>query len=65
MKVKYDAEVDVIRVTFSDKPVFESDEQKPGVVLDYDKDGNVVGIEILSASKRTDNPRLLEHVVNG
>jgi uncharacterized protein YuzE len=49
--------VDVLRILFSNAPIEESDEDKPGVIIDYDKDGNVVGMEILDASKRMDNPR--------
>ena len=56
MKITYDQEVDVLRVVFSGAKIQESDEDKPGVILDYDKDGNVVGIEILNASKRVENP---------
>jgi uncharacterized protein YuzE len=56
MKVTYDPEVDVLRILLSNAPIEESDEDKPGVVLDYDKDGNIVGLEILEASKRTDCP---------
>jgi uncharacterized protein YuzE len=41
----------------------ESDEDKPGIILDYEKDGNMVGIEILNASKRMENPRALEYAV--
>lgn len=41
----------------------ESDEEKPGVILDYDKDGNIVGLEILDASKRMENPRAVEYAV--
>ena len=52
MKIKFDKEVDVIYLQFSDKEVAESDEDKPGIILDYDKDGNIVGIEILEASKK-------------
>jgi len=52
MKVTYDSEVDVLHVLFSNAPIEESDEDKPGVILDYDKDGNVVGVEILDAQKR-------------
>ena len=52
MKVTYDPEVDVLHVLFSNAPIEESDEDKPGVILDYDKDGNVVGVEILDAQKR-------------
>ncbi len=63
MKVTYDPEVDVLRVLFSNSPIEESDEEKPGIILDYDKDGNVVGLEILDASKRMENPRALEYVV--
>jgi len=63
MKVTYDPEVDVLRILLSDAPIEESDEDKPGVILDYDKDGNIVGLEILEASKRTTNPRSVEYAV--
>jgi len=65
MRITYDPEVDVLRVVFSGAKIQESDEDKPGVVLDYDKDGNVVGIEILNASKRVENPRSVEYAVAG
>jgi len=39
MKVTYDPEVDVLRILLSSAPIEESDEDKPGVILDYDKDG--------------------------
>jgi uncharacterized protein YuzE len=52
MKVYYDPEVDVLRILFSSHPIEESDEDKPGVIIDYDKQGNIVGMEILEASKR-------------
>lgn len=65
MKITYDPEVDVMRIVFSNTPVEESDEQKPGVILDFDKDGNVVGMEILEASKRMENPRVVEYAVVG
>jgi uncharacterized protein YuzE len=51
MKVTYDAVVDVVRILLSDAPIEESDEEKPGVILDYDKEGNLVGLEILNASQ--------------
>lgn len=59
MKVTYDSEVNVLRVLFSDARIQESDEDKPGVILDYDAAGNVVGLEILNASQRVDNPRAM------
>ena len=63
MKVTYDPEVDVLRILFRDAPIEESDEDKPGVILDYDKDGNVVGLEVLNASTRVENPRGVEYAV--
>jgi uncharacterized protein YuzE len=63
VKVKYDPEVDVLSILLSDAPVEESDESKPGVVLDYDIAGNVVGIEILDASKRMGDPMSLEYAI--
>jgi uncharacterized protein YuzE len=65
VKVTYDAEVDVLRILLSNAPIEESDEDKPGVILDYDKDGNIVGLEILDASKRVSNPRSVEYAVAG
>lgn len=65
MKVYYDPEVDVLRILFSSQPIEESDEDKPGVIIDYDKDGNIVGLEVLEASKRVENPRSLEYAVAG
>ena len=63
MKVQYDQEVDVLTIQLSNAPVEESDQDKPGVILDYDKDGNIVGLEILNASKQIENPRSLEYAV--
>ena len=63
MRVKYNAEVDALVIQFSDEKVDESGEDKPGVILDYDKDGNVVRIEILKASERIGNPRNIEFEV--
>jgi uncharacterized protein YuzE len=65
MKVTYDQEVDVLRILFSNRPIEESDEDKPGMIIDYDKEGNVVGLEVLDASKRVENPRSLEYAVAG
>ena len=65
MKVFSDPEVDVLRILFSSQAIEESDEDKPGVIIDYDKDGNIVGIEVLEASKRVENPSALEYSVAG
>jgi len=64
MKINYDPEVDILRIIFNDNPIEESDEDKPGIILDYDKKGNVVGLEILDASKQIENPRSLEYAVS-
>jgi uncharacterized protein YuzE len=63
MKVIYDPEVDVLRIFFSSSPIEESDEDKSGVIINYDKEGNIIGLEILDASKRVENPRSIEFAV--
>ena len=63
MKIKYDPEVDVLCITLKDAEIEESGEENPGIILDYDTDGNVIGIEILQASKRIDNPQAIEYQI--
>ena len=60
MKLKYDREVDILCIKLNDAPVEESDEDHPGVVLDYASDGSIVGIEIMNASKRAIQPTKVE-----
>jgi uncharacterized protein YuzE len=62
VKTKYNKEVDVLQIIFSDNKITESDEDKPGIILDYDKNGTIVGIEILDASKKMENPANVEYV---
>jgi uncharacterized protein YuzE len=61
MKVKYDKEADIVYISLSDKAIKESDEDKPGVILDYSADGSIVGIEILNASKKLPQPYKMEY----
>ncbi len=52
MRVRVDLESDALYFRLSEAPIEESEELSPGIILDYNKDGNVVGIEILGIKKR-------------
>ena len=49
---KYIPEDDILRLLWSDTPIEECDEVEPGIILDYDAEGNVIGIEVLDASQK-------------
>ncbi len=63
MKVKYDKETDILYIKLSDESIEESDQDKKGIILDYSKAGNLMGIEILNASKSSLNPTKVEYEV--
>ncbi len=51
MKVIYDKETDTLSVILRSGKIAESDEPRPGMILDYDKSGRLVSIELLDASE--------------
>ena len=63
MKVIYDSETDTLTVILADTEITESDEDKPGVILDYDASGNLVSLEVLDASRRVGLPNQIEYRV--
>lgn len=52
MKLKIDKESDALYFRLDDDDIMESEEVQPGIILDYDETGRVIGIEILSLSTR-------------
>ena len=61
MKLKVDKENDALYLRLDDSEIIESEEVQPGVILDFDKNNRVVGIEILALSTRV-NPDMLKIV---
>jgi len=51
MKIQYDKETDTMTIILRESRVKESDELRPGMIVDFGYDGGVVSIEILGASK--------------
>ena len=61
MKVAYDPHTDTLSVILrDDADVATSDEDKPGVILDYDAESNLISLEILDASRHVTDTRRVE-----
>ena len=58
MKLKVDKESDALYFRLDESAVVESEEVRPGVILDFDAEGRVVGIEMLHLSRRVTPERL-------
>jgi len=52
MRFHYKKSKDALYIRFDESAYAESDEVEDGIILDYDKKGKIVGIEILDASKK-------------
>jgi uncharacterized protein YuzE len=66
LKVTYDSRTDTLTVILKEGvTVAESDEDKPGVILDYDEAGNLLSLEILDASQRVTDARRIEYQTTG
>lgn len=52
MDIKFDKETGTLYLKFSDDKIEDTREEKPGVIIDYDEKGEIVGIEILSVSAK-------------
>jgi uncharacterized protein YuzE len=60
MRMRVDHAADAVYLNLTDRPIKDSEEVADGIVVDYDEEGRIVGIEILDASKRTENPTALK-----
>lgn len=65
MRVIYDQQTDTLTIILTDSKVIESDEEKPGMILDYDESGNIVSLEILDASRRVTQPTQIVYELAG
>jgi len=57
VKVIYDPETDTLNLIFRDDPVAESDELREGLIVDYNREGKIVSIEVLDASENVTYPK--------
>ena len=60
MKLKVDEKADALYLRLDDSEIVESEEVSPGIVLDFNADNQVVGVEILNLSRRSPNLNLRE-----
>ena len=58
MRIKVDKETDTLYFRLDEERIVESEEVQPGVILDYDKDDRVVGVEFLGISQRMSQQEL-------
>jgi uncharacterized protein YuzE len=52
VKVYFDEEADALMISLGGAKIIESEEVQPGVILDFDENNEVVGIELLRVSQR-------------
>jgi len=63
VKVRYDPETDTLTIYLRDERIKESDEVRPGVIVDYGYDGAIVRFELLKASKVVEKANEMQFAV--
>jgi len=58
MKLKIDREADALYLRLDESAIVESEEVQPGVILDFNAENQVVGVEFLDISKRVTSEQL-------
>jgi uncharacterized protein YuzE len=59
MRLIYDRETDTLSLILAEGPVAESDELREGLIIDYDRNGRIVSVEVLDASEHVAEPASL------
>lgn len=65
MKVIYDKETDTLSILLRTGKIAESDEVRPGLILDHDKAGHLLSLEMLDASEKVMGPNTVEFALAG
>jgi uncharacterized protein YuzE len=63
MRVIYDPDQDILQIALSESTVEETSQLVPGLVMDYDEDGHLIGLEIRKASTKVENPYSISYLV--
>lgn len=65
MRVIFDPESDTLSLIFREDKIAESDEIREGIIIDYNKDGKIVSMEILDASEQISEPQGILYETKG
>jgi uncharacterized protein YuzE len=62
MKVTYNPDGDKLNILFRSAPISETETHRPGLILDYDQQGRIIGLELANASEHISRPHALGFV---
>jgi uncharacterized protein YuzE len=65
MKVIFDPQTDSMSLIFRKDKIVDSDEVREGIIIDYNKDGKIVSMEILDASEQVSEPEGILYELKG
>jgi uncharacterized protein YuzE len=60
MRVRIDPSADAVYIELVDREIVNSEELSDGIIVDYDAEGRIVGVEILDASRKTGDDTTLQ-----